>query len=294
MTEAPRTDGRILLNSGPSEHGWSRLSVAARCLRLYAFKYILKINHDDATALVRGSLVHIGLAHFYAQMRAVQQKSDPGRYYDPLEAMALVAPTFSLGPSLLPLCQKIVQQYMKWHAGDAVRFKVVAVEEQVRATLGGKYPFTQRWDLVLQDKSNLIWVMDHKCSAKPGPTTVVGHMLSGQFLGAQLIGKSMFKEQWGGVKINVLGAIEAPDGQFDYLRDNLPAAPGAVNRFRDDMVALEDRLAYLAANVDPWEYPGSWNELTCVHRYGVCSSMELCRWGRPVKDTAKESSNGNN
>ena len=45
-----------LLNAGPSEAGWHRLQTVLRCPRLYA------LGTDwDKPALVKGSLVHIGL-----------------------------------------------------------------------------------------------------------------------------------------------------------------------------------------------------------------------------------------
>lgn len=280
------TDGRILLNTGPSERGWHRIELASRCLRLYAFVHLLKLNSGDRTPLVRGSLLHVGCAHFYAQMRAVQQGTDPGRYYDPLDAMALVAPEWGeLGKSLLPLTQQVMQQYMKYRAADAVNYQVVAVEHPVRAMLGGKYLFTQRWDLVLRDRAGLIWICDHKSSSKPGPSTILNYMLSGQFLGARVIAREMFKPEdgnpFGGVKINVLGCTPDAKGGFAFPRDNLPMADGAVDRFRDDIVALEDRLADLAARrVDPWEYPGAWHEHACQTRYGPCGYVDVCRFGK--------------
>lgn len=273
--------GKILLNTGPSERGWHRLETASRCLRAYAFHYLLKLNQGDKSPLVRGSLLHVGCAHFYSQMRAVQQKTDPGRYYDPLDAMALVAPDWGeLGKNLLPLTQQVMTEYMKARAADAINYRIVNVEEQVRAMLGDKYLFTQRWDLVLLDRAGLVWIMDHKSSSKPGPSTVLNYMLSGQFLGAELIARKMFKErgaQWGGIKINVLGV----SNPFSFPRDNLPFRGGAVDRFRDDMVVLEDKLADLEKRgVDPWEYPGAWHEHACNTRYGPCAYTDVCRYGK--------------
>lgn len=275
-------DTRILINTGPSRRGWHRLELAAKCLRLYAMSHLLKIETGTKEPLVRGSLLHIGQAHINAQSRAVARHEDPGRYYNPLDAIEVAAalPEFSPhGPALSGLCIDVTREYMRRYAGE--RIDVVMVEEVVEAMLGGKYLLTQRWDLCHRDGGGKIWIRDYKSAAKPNASVLCGYSISGQFLAAQLIGRQRYGDAFGGVQLDILG-VTPP---YKFLRDTTKPMPAALARFSKDMVELEDRLAALAAEGrDPWDYPGAWNEHTCVGRYGPCAYYTLCQWGKNMLD----------
>lgn len=75
----------LLIDAGPSRRGWSRLGTYLRCPQLFAFKYRAGIREEnggvggdtagttslgggDKDALVKGSLMHVALAHRYAEL----------------------------------------------------------------------------------------------------------------------------------------------------------------------------------------------------------------------------------
>lgn len=273
---------KILINTGPSRRGWHRLELALRCLRLYALSHLLKLDSAHRPALVRGSLLHIGMAHIYAQMRAARTGGDPGRYYDPVPAIEVASHLEEYQPygeQLREICQDVVASYL---VTTPENIDVQAVEEVVEAHFGGKYLLTQRWDLLYKDKSGRFWVRDHKSAAKPNASTIMRYSLSGQFLAAQLIGRARYGDQWGGVELNILGMEKnKKTGAYPVIRERVKPAPGALERFSRDMVEMEDRLAkYAEENRDPWDYPGAWHEHACVTAYGACGFYSLCQWGR--------------
>lgn len=271
-------DDRILINSGPSERGWHRLQLMLLCPQLYAYSQILKLDLGDRTALVRGSLIHVGLAHFYAQMRAVQRGEDPGRYYNPLDAMALVAPTWGkMGADLLLPAQLLVTEYCQKHAVDSVRYKIMQVEEKVAGMMGGKWLITQRWDLLVQDRTGTLWLIDHKSSARPGAGVINRYSMSGQFLIAHKIGQATYGSKWGGVYINLIGT----GTESKFVRTQLNPAPAAWSQLSDRLAEAEERIEELAkSGRDPWEYPKAYHEHACMTAYGVCPGYSLCQYGK--------------
>ena len=86
-----------LLNAGPSPRGWSRLSTVLQCPQKYAYTYLLPEaegggkSGGNSPALIKGSLIHTGLAHHYRRMMADQQGEDKNQWYEPFTAMQLQA-----------------------------------------------------------------------------------------------------------------------------------------------------------------------------------------------------------
>ena len=81
----------ILLETGPSPRGWSRLQTAQQCMQKYAYKYEdpLLERSSESPALIRGSLIHLGLAHHYSRMKAEQNGEDPKKILEPKSAIEL-------------------------------------------------------------------------------------------------------------------------------------------------------------------------------------------------------------
>ncbi|MCK5650632.1 MAG: PD-(D/E)XK nuclease family protein, partial [Gemmatimonadetes bacterium] len=154
-------DDRLLIFTGPSPRGWHRLQLFLECPQRYAWNYLagLKGINEDAPPLVKGSLVHLGLAQHYAQLREKQQGRDPKLYFDPIEAIDIMVEAKPHWKDHGDLAKRVMDSYlMKWRNE---RFKVVAVEELLEAQIEG-YRFTGRMDLVVEDSEGKIWIIDHK------------------------------------------------------------------------------------------------------------------------------------
>ncbi len=161
-------NGKILINAGPSPRGVHRLEQVLICPQLYAYKHRLGKDMGSKDALVKGSLVHVGLAHYYAQLRAVQRKEDPAAYHDPMDAIELAAAEFGVtGTAWKALASQAVSGYMTQYMME--KFTIIGVEDLVE-TMIGPYRLTARWDLVTQDSQGKFWIYDHKCL--PGNTLV--------------------------------------------------------------------------------------------------------------------------
>ena len=164
---------RLLIFTGPSPRGWHRLQLFLECPQRYAWNYIagLKGINEDAPPLVKGSLVHLGLAQHYAQIREKQNGRDPKLYFDPIEAIDVMIEAKPHWKEHGELAKRVIDAYLlKWRNE---RFKVVAVEELLEAEIEG-YRFTGRMDLVVEDSAGKVWIIDHKTTGTaPSPTTQV-------------------------------------------------------------------------------------------------------------------------
>lgn len=288
---------KVLINSGPSARGWHRVESFLRCGQLYALKYVGKRLQRDGTAaepLVRGSIGHVGLAHHYARLQAVQRKQDPERFWSPQEAMARVAPLFGqLGLELLPIARMTVLEYISRYADEDSTRKILHVEEQFSVELrdgrpprhlavadpagpGRITPFTMRPDLIFEDSSKRGWIWDHKLVTVTKASTSQRYINSGQFLALRMLGRALFGEKFGGVVVNVLQCF--PNTRFQ--RSPVDPAPGLQARFPSIILDAEERIAQLMDEgraVDEW--PATASEQTCYTAYGPCPAHELCRWG---------------
>lgn len=280
---------KILLNAGPSRAGWHRLETFLVCPALFAYKYRQGGAGIDAATgrvhepLVRGSIVHVGLAHLYARMRAAQRRQDPDVYYTPAEAMRRVAPTFGpMGAAMLPIAEMTFAGYVDRYAEDSMLWEIDKVEDvvevDVRDGARGPHDFTQRWDLTAKDKgSGLYYIIDHKIVTAWKPQTLLRYNLSGQFLAAQFIGRMVYGAKFGGVIINFLQA--APMER--YKREPLDPAPDALRAIPRTICDAEEGIARLdASDRDLADWPRTFSEKVCMTAYGPCDAYDICRWGR--------------
>lgn len=278
------SDTKILLNTGPSERGWHRVQDIVHCPRKYAFRRKLGLGDDPASdptgPLPRGSLVHVGLAHHYAQLRAVQRGEDPGRYWDPCDAIDRAAAESFKAYEDVDLVKDIVRCYQAAYAGD--RSRVLMVEEQVAVTVKNKWLFTQRYDRVVEDSSGRVWVIDAKTSSAVSARTMLGYGMSGQLLAAQVIGRLTWPDRFAGVRLDFIGVRpeEKLPFRYPFTRETLPPAPYAEQTVVDTIEWAEQIVERLeAGNADPWKYPAAHHEHACMTRYGPCQFYDLCRWG---------------
>ena len=265
---------KILLDAGPSERGWHRIEAAARCLRLYALKQSGHVPFPESVPLIRGSLVHIGLAHIYARKQEIDAGRDPEKYYSPTDAVLKLAE--KNGPAweeLIDLCCDMVNAYrLKW--GDDRNWEVISVEEELRAKLRAKWLYTQRADLIVRDQFGKVWIVDHKTAFRITSKTLAPHVLDGQMLGYQMFGRKRFGKDFGGVIINRI-TTRAP---FQFDRSMLEPAPHALSKFASNLCELEATIEEYEGK-PPMEWPGAYSNLVCTHKYGKCDAYDKCQWG---------------
>ena len=269
-----------LLNAGPSEAGWHRLQSVLQCPRKYALG--LQTPWQGSEATMKGSLMHIGLAHHY-----MLQKEPEGDYYQPTEAvgqLALIEYGVSQDERWLEYGEMINQtlvEYIEHWRGE--QWKVLHVEEQMKVYIYDeerqkKYLYTQRPDLIVQDKWGKVWIVDHKTTFRIGPKTIQRYSLSGQFLGYKMLGKAFFKEQFAGLVLNM---IQHPSGRKgpEFARPNLAPAPNAERRHKQTLIYAERLIQDHSHLLDPMDWPGAHHETACWTPYGACPYHNQCQWG---------------
>ena len=277
-----------LLNAGPSERGWHRIEGASRCLRLFAWRESGALTWKSSEPLIKGSLLHIGLAHVYARQRAEEQGEDPDYYMLPEEAVralaaieadqASTAHETALWRVSVPNIILAIRAYeARWRHCS---WKVVMVEEELRAQIpkwdgDGTFLFTQRADLAVQDRDGKFWIVDHKSCYRIESKTLRQHILSGQFLGYQVFGRRLWGRDFGGVIVNRVKLSEP----YDFDRTTLEPAPSAIKHFAKNL-ALQEHMVGMFEGKPPIEWPAVYSDQTCWGKYGKCDAFELCQWGK--------------
>lgn len=278
---------KILLDAGPSERGWHQFETAARCMRLWAFRHKDGMEFPVTEPLVKGSLLHIGLAHYYEI-----KKSGPGNIYEPIDAVKELAERESikafnqnnrsaanLWKSAVPVVCAAVDEYMLYYHDCS--WKVLEVERELRAHIPNEnsdstFLFTQRADLIVEDPRGFKWIVDHKSCYRITSKTLRQHILSGQFLGYQVFGRKMYGDKFGGVIINRV-KLSNP---FGVDRTVVEPAPAAVAGFVRMLQTTNARIEKWENVEDSMNYPPVFSDQICYGKYGQCSAFELCRWGR--------------
>lgn len=281
-----------ILNAGSSgEWGWHATELAMRCPQLFAYHHRIKDADLDGNrgALLRGSMVHQGLAHHYARLQNAQAGLDPNEWALPDDAVyacceALGKETGDTSPlKYLESSRNIVADYIA-HYGGTEKLDVIAVEEVFTAEIAG-YKFTQRLDLVARRENGKVYIFDHKTTGRISPTSAERYTLSGQFLGMATFGRNLWGTDFGGVIVNLIGCGPVDGysaaGATTFQRAELDPAPHALRLFPLTVKDARDRIAELdASGRDPWEWPKVFSEQTCVGPYGRCDGFNLCRWGQ--------------
>ena len=169
------------IDAGSSgQWGWHATEVALRCPRMFAYTYrVPGAGHrdTDSAPLLKGSLVHQGLAHHYIRMGLEQLGMDPEEFATPHDAIGECAQKLGPhAPQYVDLARHVVQRYAMHWASE--KLEVLNVEEVFSSEIGG-YTFTQRFDLVVREQDGKIYIYDHKCLpassevfTNAGPTTI--------------------------------------------------------------------------------------------------------------------------
>ena len=293
---------KILLDTGSSgEDGWSSSQVYLRCLRKARLK---KAGYQDGSRapLIKGSLVHVGLAHYYARLQADQNGWDPDRYYTPAGAIAKVAE--KNGPAWLEhrlLADKAVAGYQR--RMSAYPERVVAVEHlvemEIPTTFGDSHPdpndgelarlrhllacelpptvtHRARIDLICETPDGRYVIRDHKTQSNPNARGTAPFDLSGQVVGLSWWGQREYGDKFAGVEI---GAVNLTTGRIDFRTPRM--APHAVAEWPKMRTWVEVvKLTARALYADGMDHPMALSDQgPCLDRYGPCGFRDSCRMG---------------
>jgi len=287
---------QILINAGPSEAGSHRLETFLRCPQFFAYQYDLADEVDleqTRRGLVRGSLMHVFMAHHYARKGAKQPKGlmhdgecvkDPERFYRPKDAMRLAASKMSrsgdrtIAEKLLPEIDEAMVAYLAWAASRDSTLEVVAVEQQVKTIVANTWKYTARLDLVVRNpRTDAYYVWDHKGTAQTPHTAVWDYLMSLQVAGIRRFALATYGEKFRGIALNFVGWTKPY--KFDRLDAN--RAPALASRMEQIIADTETSIASLRnSKRSPWEWPV--NPTNCTDRFGGrCEAWDLCAFGRP-------------
>lgn len=267
------------IDAGSSgEWGWHATELALRCPRLFAYTYRVGGTREATSSapLLKGSLVHQGLAHYYARMQSLQQGRDVNEWATPADAIDDCAKKLGPhAPQYVPIAKDTVSRYAAHWASE--RLDVIAIEEVFSSEIGG-YKYTQRLDLVVREPDGKVWIYDHKTTGRITREVASRYTLSGQFIGMANFGSRVYGDDFGGVKLNL---IEVADSGMGAFKRQIPdPAPGAIRSFPLTVLHARERVEALdRSDIPPHEWPQTLSEQTCVTAYGQCTFFEKCRWG---------------
>lgn len=281
----------ILLDSGPSENGWHRCEEGLHCPQFYAYRHLIGgIQEPQADKRVRGTIGHVGLAHYFRRMQAEQTGEDKELYYEPLEAMGLMADKLGdLGRAMIGEASRAVAKYLEAEAHQLRDWKIIAVEQPVAAEIGWpprlealresrhgqRYPITARLDLVAAWPDGGVRIIDHKIVSHIQSKVHSRYVLSGQFLLQQWFGHAMFGERFRGAYVNLM----TPAGKHELTE--VGPAPFLLQQLPQIICDGNERLRDLVQESrDPWDYPKAAHETGCITPYGLCDYYDYCRWGK--------------
>tara|TARA_R110000751_G_scaffold22447_4_gene63325 strand:- start:1273 stop:1977 length:705 start_codon:yes stop_codon:yes gene_type:complete len=234
------------------------------------------LPRSESVYLIRGSLLHVGLAHFYQRIK--DKDNNPDQWYGAEESILKLAELE--GASWLPevqLCVDALRDYISyWSQDDWIPLEV---EYELRARLPHPVPgqprflFTQRADLIIEDGAGKVWIVDHKTASRINSGSLEQYIMSGQMVGYQHFGRALYGERFAGVILNRV-KLYAPR-EFD--RCTVPPAPVAVAGFVKTLKWAE----YIDHTIptDPMQAPMATNDGACYGKYGKCDAFDRCRFG---------------
>lgn len=273
----------ILLDTGPSPFGWHRYETFLRCPQLYAWSHeVREEGGDTGRALALGSMIHVGLAHHYAQMREAQHGRSPAAYYAPVEAVRVLNARHEGDSGYrenVGLACDVVRGYIARYASEQP--EILHVEEVFALDFDGA-PLTMRVDLVWRGKDGRVYFVDHKSTGRITTSHPRWYAMSGQFLAYRWAGRLAFGEQFGGAICNL---IQTDAKDITFARPQLAPVPGMLRKFPESISEAWRRLQEIKArNLPPSEWPAHPSEHTCWTRYGACPAYSRCEWSPPPEN----------
>lgn len=272
-----------ILNTGPSPRGWHRLQLALECPQKYGWHYEVGLGQqgdkkNDSPPLIKGSLIHLALAHHYSQIKAMQNDEDPAEFEDPCIAMEIVAKkNGEAWEKEIDTCRKTFLAYLDHYSDE--NLKILEVERLAYTSIQG-HVFTGRFDLIYEDRRGKVWVCDHKTTGRLHSKQRQFYGISGQLTGYAYMAAQIYGDKFAGVILNQIQHV-AP---YKFARNPLPPAPNLLHRFPQIVVDAESVIkGCKESGRSPRNWPMAANELTCFSRYGACPYLERCTWGYQEK-----------
>jgi len=229
------------------------------------------------SALLKGTLIHTGLSNYYERRIEAEAGRDPNVWFtadDAIRAKARREGAAVTEAEVVTALDVVANYVAKIAPTDP--FKTIATEHMYEIKIADKYPFTARIDHVIEWRDK-IWFSDHKSTYRIDAKSSRIYVMSGQFAGHRLIGKTFYGERFGGVMINFLET--GPTRRVERI--TLQPAPEADRHFADLVAYAHEKKADLQARYpDPNDWPMTMSEHTCFTRYGACSGFDLCVWGK--------------
>jgi len=258
-------------------------------MRWWALNHKADADFPLTMPLVRGSLFHLGLAHYYIQRKRLGPPGVLKKYMDPLDAVKHLGdlewamnsskPTEAqLWKDQIEPVQKAVEAYIQRYS--SCDWKILEVERELRAHIPnlngeGTFLYTQRADLIIEDIGGGVWIVDHKTCSRIDSKTLRQHILNGQFLGYQCLGRVAYPGRFRGVIINRMKMSEP----YGYHRCPIEPAPSALSHFIRSLKQTEERIQKYSHLENPMDYPPVFSEQICYGKYGPCPAFETCQWG---------------
>jgi hypothetical protein len=270
------------IDPNPNKFGSSFHGALFRCTQ--SAKYQQTLPSQQKWAYVRGSLVHIGLAHHLAQRSTAsgipvhhddKKFTAPTDVLDPNKAIELAAESRN-HYEFVDLSKQAVQVFKQEYYDDNLRAH--AVEHTMGITYDD-YLVQLRVDWIGEDtKTGLFWMIDNKTSSYMKKDTLEAFSLDFQFLFLHHLGRHYYGDRFGGVKVQVLNLGK----KVEVYRANVGFAPAALRQL-PDMIRYKRKEwdALQAANTSLDSYPKAFHNLVCRHSYGMCDYFERCKMGSP-------------
>ena len=312
-------DPRILLDAGSSgEHGWSTSSQILRCARRFRLRRAGYVGRSREP-LIKGSLVHIGAAQYYAALQATQQgwegnawdtvaqcwvdgagqpaQPGPGAYYTPSEAIALVGERN--GPQWqehVALAQNAVRAYQRRMA--IYPEHVVAVEHLVEMavpttfgnSIGAGNPMSAHIIECLPSPIIHSMRIDLILRTPDGRYLVRDHKTSSMHKAASTmpfdLSGQVIALTWWGQKVYgeafagvEIGQINLSNGRVEFQRPKF--APHAVAEWPKMRTWIEvQKVMATSLYGDGLDWPMALSDQgPCLDRYGPCGFRDSCRLG---------------
>lgn len=263
-----------IINTGPSGFGASYYDEFTRCPLRWARTHVANLRAPKTLPLIRGSILHVGLAHHYQRLKEGAGEGE-AKAMPPHAAMAVAAEEYGeTGPQILPTVAACFDAYVARYGAE--RFEIVDVEKKFETSFGAA-PYTARVDLVVKDSGGRTWFYDHKGVFRIEGKSVKRYTLSLQILGLAYLGHLHYGAEFGGVRLNYLG-FETP---FEFDRRSPDPAPWAVSRFPSGVEQLWLRMQKMRERLgtDAEKYPPHFSEQICMGPYGPCEYFDRCCWG---------------
>jgi len=264
-----------LLETGPSPRGWHRIQTMLECPQKYAYTYETEGGREKTVspALIKGSLMHLALAHHYMRQKNREQGEDPDEWLPPKQAVEMLSiKEGGVWEEHIDTVNNCYDEYTAYWVHDS--FRVLAVEQLAYVKIG-EYALTGRFDLVMEDSRGGVWVVDHKTTSRLHANQRKFYAISGQLKGYAYMARQHYGARFKGVLLNQI-QHKTP---CKFARIELPPAPNLMKKFPQIITDAEERISYLQKSRKPDNYPLAANELTCFTRYGACKFLDRCQWG---------------